>query len=133
VSAGDLPPEAVRAGATAETQDAATDHGRARRLGGSLLSPAGGTRNTTAKPVGERMRARTTIESDALVCPPLLVPVKGRTGKSARPIGEPMRAKTVRAENAVVIPLRKNGVAKPVATTPTGTRTRIYGYLFAGP
>jgi DNA (cytosine-5)-methyltransferase 1 len=88
------------------------------RYAAPLLSPAGGGRNTTAKPIDRPMRARTTTESEGLVCPPMLVPVEGRTGKQARTLGEPMRAQTARAENALVIPLRNNGVAKPVTSNP---------------
>jgi DNA (cytosine-5)-methyltransferase 1 len=100
-----------------------------------LLTPAGGTWNTAARPVTTPMRARTTRESEGLLCPPLLVPVEGRDGKSACPVGEPMRAQTARAENALVIPLRNNGVAKPVATSPWLTfaaggthQALLYGY-----
>jgi DNA (cytosine-5)-methyltransferase 1 len=81
------------------------------------------------------MRARTTRESEGLLCPPLLVPVEGRDGKSARSITEPMRAQTARAENALVIPLRNNGVAKPVDSNPWLTfaaggthQALLYGY-----
>jgi DNA (cytosine-5)-methyltransferase 1 len=100
-----------------------------------MLTPAGGTWNTDPKPVGEPMRARTTRESEGLLCPPMLVPVEGRSGKQARPVGEPMRAQTARAENALVIPLRNNGVAKPVGTSPWLTfaaggthQGLLYGY-----
>ncbi|MFI7598421.1 DNA cytosine methyltransferase [Actinoplanes sp. NPDC049681] len=88
------------------------------RWSGALLTPAGGGRNTTAWPSGRPLRARTTTESEALVCPPLLVPVEARDGKHARHIGEPMRAQTARAETALMIPLRNNGVAKPAARSP---------------
>ncbi len=100
-----------------------------------LLTPAGGTWNTGARPIGEPMRARTTRESEGLLCPPMLVPVEGRTGKQARTVGEPMRAQTARAENALVIPLRNNGVAKPVDSSPWLTfaaggthQALLYGY-----
>jgi DNA (cytosine-5)-methyltransferase 1 len=103
--------------------------------GTPLLTPAGGTWNTGARPVGEPMRARTTRESDGLLCPPMLVPVDGRHGKHARPVGEPTRAQTARAENALVIPLRNNGVAKPVDASPWLTfaaggthQALLYGY-----
>jgi hypothetical protein len=103
--------------------------------GAALLTPAGGTWNTQARPVGEPMRARTTRETEALVCPPLLVPVEGRPGMQARPVAEPMRAQTGRAENALVIPLRNNGVAKPATGTPLLTFAAgvthhglLYGY-----
>ena len=105
------------------------------RYTGPLLSPAGGTRNTTAKPVDAPMRARTTTESEGLLCPPMLVPMEGRDGKHARLVDLPMRAQTARAENALVIPLRNNGVAKPVTTSPLLTfaaggthQGLLYGY-----
>ena len=88
------------------------------RYAGVLLTPAGGGRNRGAAPATMPMRARTTTESEALVCPPLLVPVEARDGKQARHTGEPMRAQTARAETALVIPLRNNGVAKPAARSP---------------
>jgi DNA (cytosine-5)-methyltransferase 1 len=103
--------------------------------GSPMLTPAGGTWNIDARPVGEPMRARTTRESDGLLCPPLLVPVERRDGKQARTVGEPLRAQTARAENALVIPLRNNGVAKPVTASPWLTfaaggthQALLYGY-----
>jgi DNA (cytosine-5)-methyltransferase 1 len=85
-----------------------------------MLVPCGGGRNETALTVARPMRARTTRETEGVVCPPLplLVPVEGRDGKHARTAGEPMRAQTARAETALVIPLRNNGVAKPAARSP---------------
>jgi DNA (cytosine-5)-methyltransferase 1 len=89
------------------------------RYAGALLTPAGGSRNTTAWPTGWPLRTRTTTtESEALVCPPLLVPVEARDGKQARTTAEPLRAQTARAETALVIPLRNNGVAKEAARSP---------------
>ncbi|WP_433297419.1 DNA cytosine methyltransferase [Actinoplanes sp. CA-030573] len=88
------------------------------RWSGALLAPAGGGRNRAAAPASAPMRARTTTESEALVCPPLLVPVEARDGKQARQVDEPLRAQTARAETALVIPLRNNGVAKRATTSP---------------
>jgi|GEM_PF-374653 len=48
---------------------------------------------------------------------PLIVPVESRDGQRARPAeGEPLRALTGRHQDALVLPLRNNGVARPVDT-----------------
>lgn len=69
-----------------------------------LMAPAGGTWNDEARPVDEPMRARTTRETEGVVCPPMVVPVEARDGLRARPASEPMRAQTTRLENSVVVP-----------------------------
>jgi DNA (cytosine-5)-methyltransferase 1 len=90
-----------------------------------------GDRRTPLKP---KTLARITAGLHQYVAP-MLVPVEGRTGKQPRTVGEPMRAQTARAENALVIPLRNNGVAKPVGTSPWLTfaaggthQGLLYGY-----
>ncbi len=49
------------------------------RYGRPLMAPAGGTWNDEARPVDEPMRARTTRETEGVVCPPFGLPVGGNT------------------------------------------------------
>ena len=88
-----------------------------------LLVPSGGTWNDDATTVDAPMRARTTRETEGIVCPPepMLVPLEGRDGKQARGVDVPMRAQTARHQDALVIPLRNNGVARPAVTSPLVT------------
>jgi DNA (cytosine-5)-methyltransferase 1 len=100
------------------------------RWSNPLLVPSGGTWNTTARPVGQPMRARTTRETEAL-----LIPVEGRDGKQARTAAMPLRAQTARAQDALVVPLRNHGIARPAAAHPLVTfaaggthQALLYGY-----
>ncbi len=72
------------------------------RYGQPLTVPAGGTWNDTARPVGEPIRTRTTRDTDALACPPMVIPVEARTGLRPRHAAEPLRTQTSRLENALI-------------------------------
>ncbi|MEU6928971.1 DNA cytosine methyltransferase [Streptomyces sp. NPDC046374] len=78
------------------------------------------------------MPTRTTVESDALVVPPLLIPCEGRDGKKAMRLDDPLRTQTARNETALayvpfVVPMRGGGdlekarhVGHPVHTVSAG-------------
>ena len=99
-----------------------------------LLVPTGGAWRDTASPVNLPMMTRTTTENDGFVVPPqldmppgswpnraMVVPLEGRAGPLARDIGLPLAAQTTRHEDALVLPLRNNGVTRPVYSAPTPT------------
>ena len=49
-----------------------------------MLVPSGGTWNDDARPVAEPMRARTTRETEAVVCPPFLAPLRSGRARTSR-------------------------------------------------
>lgn len=90
------------------------------RHGGPLLVPAGGTRNTTAAPADQPMRARTTTESDALVIPL-------RNNGVARPANtSPLLAFAVGGTHQGLLYGYDTGTLRPVAM-PLPTQTTVEG------
>lgn len=95
---------------------------RTSKIGDALITPCGGTWNTTAALAGEPFRTRTTRETDALVVPNSVV-VKLR--RNDRPAGPESPLSTIAAggnHHALVIPYRKGRpttTAEPVHTIAT--------------
>ncbi|MDX3345920.1 DNA cytosine methyltransferase [Streptomyces sp. ME02-6987-2C] len=97
-----------------------------------FMVPTGGTWRNGPAAVDTPMSTRTTVESDALVCPPILIPCEGREGKKPMPLDAPLRTQTARLETAlayapVVIPMRGGGdlekarhISSPLHTVSAG-------------
>lgn len=117
---------------------------RTARIGDGLASlpmlvPSGGTWREDAIPVDVPMGARTTRDTDALVCPPFIAELRGG-GSVARPVTEPLAtvtasglhhglttppgAITARDLHALVIPYYRTGRAKTTAAPLDTVTTR---------
>jgi len=74
-----------------------------RRYTTAMLTPAGGGRNTTAWPDSLPLRARTTTECEAVVCPPFLAPLRSGRPRTLDPAVEPLAAVVADGGNHAVI------------------------------
>ncbi|WP_204295300.1 DNA cytosine methyltransferase, partial [Actinoplanes campanulatus] len=74
-----------------------------RRYTTAMLTPAGGTWNDLPTPVTAPMRARTTRETEAVVCPPFLAPLRSGRPRTLDPAAEPLAAVVADGGNHAVI------------------------------
>lgn len=104
---------------------------------GPMLVPAGGTWRDHAETIWNPMGARTTSESDALVCPPFIAELRGG-GSTARSVADPLATLTASGtHHGLTVPpgafytkhyggnADPRGMSKDVRTTPLGTVTAV--------
>lgn len=107
----------------------------------ALIVPCGGTWNTTAYPVGQLMRTRTTTESEGVLIPPYMIELRGG-GSTHRLASQPMSTLTAGGINHGVVyadpathellPYYGNSktqpVTEPAPTITTHDRHGLVGY-----